>query len=65
MAASAEAAAGVELTRRVAADGRRFLFAINHGREDAEVKADGEELLGGGRFGGFVPGGAVAVIAED
>ena len=35
VAASAEAAAGVELTRRVAADGRRFLFAINHGREDA------------------------------
>ena len=65
MAASAEAAAGVELTRRVTADGRRFLFAINHGREDAEVKADGEELLGGGRFGGIVAGGAVAVIAED
>jgi beta-galactosidase len=65
VAASAEAAAGVELTRRVGADGRRFLFAINHGREDAEVKADGEELLGGGRFGGTVPAGAVAVIAED
>ena len=65
VAASAEAAAGVELTRRVTADGRRFLFAINHGREDAEVKADGEELLGGGRFGGIVAGGAVAVIAED
>jgi beta-galactosidase len=65
VAASAEAAAGVELTRRVTADGRRFLFAINHGREDVAVKADGEELLGGGRFGGLVPGGAVAVIAED
>jgi beta-galactosidase len=65
VAAAAEAAAGVELTRRVTADGRRFLFAINHGREDAAVKADGEELLGGGRFGGLVPGGAVAVIAED
>jgi hypothetical protein len=46
-------------------NGRRFLFAINHGREDAAVKADGEELLGGGRFGGTVPGGGVAVIAED
>jgi beta-galactosidase len=65
VAAAAEAAAGVELTRRVTADGRRFLFAINHGREDAALKADGEELLGGGRFGGLVPGGAVAVIAED
>ncbi|GAB12078.1 beta-galactosidase [Arthrobacter globiformis NBRC 12137] len=63
--AAAEAAAGVELTRRVSPDGRRFLFAINHGREDAVVKADGEELLGGGRFSGLVPGGAVAVIAED
>ena len=65
VAAVAEAAAGVELTRRVTADGRRFLFAINHGRADAAVKADGEELLGGGRFAGFVPGGGVAVIAED
>ena len=65
VAATAEAAAGVELTRRVTADGQRFLFAINHGREYAAVKADGEELLGGGRFGGVVPGGGVAVIAED
>ena len=65
VAAATEAASGVELTRRVTPDGRRYLFAINHGREDAAVKADGEELLGGGRFGGLVPGGAVAVIAED
>jgi beta-galactosidase len=63
--AAAEAAAGVELTRRVTADGRHFLFAINHGREYATVKADGEELLGGGPFGGVIPGGGVAVIAED
>lgn len=65
VAACAEAAAGVELSRRIQADGRSFLFAINHGREDAAVKADGEDLLGGGRFGGVVPAGAVAVIAED
>ncbi|MBT2514523.1 beta-galactosidase [Arthrobacter sp. ISL-30] len=65
VAACAEAAAGVELSRRVQADGRSFLFAINHSREDAAVKADGEDLLGGGRFGGVVPAGAVAVIAED
>jgi beta-galactosidase len=65
VAACAEAEAGVELTRRVAANGRSFLFAINHGRQDAAVKADGVELLGGGRFGGNVPGGGVAVIAED
>ena len=51
----AEAAAGVELTRRVTPDGRRFLFAINHGREEAAVKADGEELLGGGVSAGLFP----------
>ncbi|MCA4135087.1 beta-galactosidase [Arthrobacter sp. M4] len=63
--ASAEASAGVELVRRSHADGRRFLFAINHGSRDATVKVDGEDLLGGGRFGGVVPAGAVAVVAED
>jgi beta-galactosidase len=60
-----EASAGVELSRRRSADGHSFLFAINHSREDLMVKADGDELLGGGRFSGVVPAGAVAVIAED
>lgn len=60
-----EASAGVELSRRRSADGRSFLFAINHSREDLMVKADGDELLGGVRFSGVVPAGAVAVIAED
>ena len=61
----AEATSGVELSRRRSADGRTFLFAINHGREDVTVKSDGDELLSGERFRGVVPAGAVAVIAED
>lgn len=65
MTAAAEASAGVELVRRRSADGRSFLFAINHTRDDVTVKADGDELLSGARFGGVVPAGAVAVIAED
>jgi beta-galactosidase len=60
-----EASTGVELTRRRANDGRTYLFAINHSREDATVKADGAELLSGARFSGVVPAGAVAVIAEN
>ncbi|WP_311214025.1 MULTISPECIES: beta-galactosidase [unclassified Arthrobacter] len=63
--AVAEATAGVELSRRRSDDGRSFLFAINHSREDLTVKADGAELLSGLRFTGVVPAGAVAVIAED
>jgi beta-galactosidase len=62
---AAEASAAVELVRRRSADGRSFLFAINHSREDVAVKSDGVELLGGQRFTGVVPAGAVAVIAED
>ena len=63
--AATEVSSGVELVRRRAADGSSFLFAINHGREDVTVKADGDELLSGARFTGVVPAGAVAVIAED
>lgn len=62
---AAEVSAAVELVRRRSADGRSFLFAINHSREDVAVKSDGVELLGGRRFSGVVPAGAVAVIAED
>ena len=65
MTSAAEASAAVELVRRRSADGRSFLFAINHSREDVAVKSDGVELLGGQRFTGVVPAGAVAVIAED
>ncbi len=65
VAAVAEADQGVELTRRRDADGRSFVFAINHSRADAMVGVAGEELLSGERFSGTVPAGGVAVIAED
>ena len=65
VAAVAEADQGVELTRRRDADGRSFVFAINHSRADATVRVAGEELLSGERFAGTVPAGGVAVIAED
>ena len=61
----ADADAGVELTRRRAADGRSFLFAINHSRSSATVHASGVDLLTGERFSGMVDAGSVAVIAED
>lgn len=59
------AAAGVELSRRLHADGRSFLFAINHSDLDATVSAQGTELLSGAAFTGIVAAGAVAVIAES
>lgn len=60
-----QADSGVELTRRRAADGSSFLFAINHSRSSASVRAAGTDLLSGDRFGGTIEGGGVAVIAED
>jgi beta-galactosidase len=56
---------GVELTRRRSADGRSFLFAINHSRSDASVDAAGTDLLTGEPCPGTVAAGSVAVIAED
>jgi beta-galactosidase len=61
----AETDPGVELTRRRDAEGRSFVFAINHSRADATVRVAGAELLSGERFAGTVPAGGVAVIAED
>ena len=61
----ADADAGVELTRRRAADGSSFLFAINHSPSSAAVHASGVDLLTGGRFSGTVDAGSVSVIAED
>ena len=46
----AAADAGVELTRRRAADGSSFLFAINHSRSAAAVQAAGTDLLTGDGF---------------
>jgi beta-galactosidase len=65
IAAVATADQGVELTRRRNADGRSYVFAINHSRADATVQVAGTELLSGQRFAGTVPAGAVAVVAED
>jgi beta-galactosidase len=56
---------GVELTRRRAADGSSYLFAINHTREAASVRAAGTDVLTGEAFAGSVGAGLVAVIAED
>jgi beta-galactosidase len=64
ISAVAEADHGVELTRR-RAEGRSFVFAINHSRADATVRVVGADLLTGERFTGTVPAGGVAVIAED
>ncbi|MFD0045675.1 beta-galactosidase [Pseudarthrobacter scleromae] len=61
----AGADAGVELTRRRSADGGSFLFAINHTRSAAAVRASGTDVLSGERFTGTVGAGGVAVIAED
>jgi beta-galactosidase len=61
---AAAADPGVELTRRLSADGRSFLFAINHTRADAAVEAAGTDLLTGEPFAGTVPAGGVAVVAE-
>ena len=55
---------GVELVRRRSADGRSYLFAINHTRSDASVAASGTDLLTGESFSGSVPAGSVSVIAE-
>lgn len=62
--APAMAAPGVELSRRSHANGRSYLFAINHNVTEAAVSAQGTELISGTPFNGTVPAGAVAVIAE-
>lgn len=61
----ASADMGVELMRRRSDDGGSFLFAINHSRSSAAVRAAGIDLLTGERFSGKVEAGSVAVIAED
>jgi beta-galactosidase len=61
---AADADPGVELVRRMSADGQSFLFAINHTRSAASVSATGTNLLTGESFVGTVPAGGVAVVAE-
>ena len=52
---------GVEVTRRVAEDGRSWLFVLNHTDEPASVSARGVVLVGGGTAD--VPAGTVTVPA--
>lgn len=56
-----------ELTRRVAEDGRSWVFVINHADEPAVVSLRGTELLTDSRVDGRcrVPGGGVAVVREE
>jgi beta-galactosidase len=58
---------GVEAVRRHAADGRSWLFVLNHTGRPCAVPATGTELLSGRRVTGLldVAPGAVAVIRED
>ena len=57
---------GVEAVRRRAADGRSWLFLLNHTTEPATAPADGVDLLTGAETAGSVelPSGGVAVVRE-
>ena len=57
---------GVEVTRRVADDGRSWLFVLNHTNAPATVTATGTLLVGGGEARGSVTvaPGAVEVVRE-
>jgi len=65
--------AGIEAVRRRHADGRTYLFLLNHTDADAEVAGDGAgvlagtDLLTGTAFAGVVPvpAGGVVVLAEE
>ena len=58
---------GVDLTRRRAADGRSWVFAINHTDLARTVPVTGVDLVTGRHTGGQceVPAGGVAVVRED
>src|SRR5699024_4626378 len=57
---------GVEGTRRPAEDGTGLLLRINHTEADAEVAAEGTELVTGTTAAGTatVPAGGVAVVQQ-
>lgn len=57
---------GVEVTRRTAADGRSWLFVLNHTAEDVTLAASGLDLVSGARADGelAVAAGAVAIVRE-
>lgn len=53
---------GVELTRRRAADGTGYLFAVNHGTSDAVVDASGRDLISGTPFAGVLAAAAFLLV---
>ena len=57
---------GVEVARRTAADGRSWLFVVNHTAEPASVAVDGHDLVTDRPTDGAleVPAGGVAVVRE-
>ena len=59
--------AGVEAVRRRAADGRSWLFLLNHTTEPVRVPANGTELLSGVQVAGSLelPPRGVAVVREQ
>ena len=56
----------LELVRRKAPDETSYLFAINHGQQEAAVAASGVDMLTGEAFTGSVhiPAGSVRVVRE-
>lgn len=56
----------LELVRRKASDETSYLFAINHGQQEAAVAASGVDMLTGEAFIGSVriPAGSVRVVRE-
>jgi beta-galactosidase len=56
--------AGVEAVRRRHADGRSYLFLMNHTDAPAEVAAAGVDLLTGAAWTGRLDAGGVAVLRE-
>jgi hypothetical protein len=56
--------AGVEAVRRRHADGRTYLFLMNHADAPADVEATGIDLLTGAAWTGRLDSGGVAVLRE-
>jgi beta-galactosidase len=56
--------AGVEAVRRQHADGRTYLFLMNHTGAPAEVDAAGVDLLTGAAWAGRLDAGGAAVLRE-
>ncbi|MEZ5193457.1 MAG: Beta-galactosidase C-terminal domain [Nocardioides sp.] len=56
----------LEVTRRAAADGRSWVFLVNHGTTEATAEVAGHELVSDAPVAGrlVVPAGGVAVVRE-